>query len=241
MLGYALNSSGEVVGVAAGEYYRLLTAAFLHGGVLHIAFNMWVLFALGPQLEQVLGPGAILDPLPVVGAGRLGGVVPVQRVERPLGGASGAIFGLMGATLVVGKRCAHDVTNVVRSDRHQRRDRVRGAQHRLAGPPRGARSPVQRWPRCSPTSHRRDGPSPDRPWSVRLSREKPGDPGLAAGGSDRTDRAGAGHRGRRPHRFPHRSGDGLNPARGRGMAPPGPGGNRGTARRLIHNGDKGCG
>ncbi|MFM7210704.1 MAG: rhomboid family intramembrane serine protease, partial [Actinomycetota bacterium] len=38
-----------------GEWYRLLTAAFLHGSFLHIAFNMYVLFALGPTLERVLG------------------------------------------------------------------------------------------------------------------------------------------------------------------------------------------
>ncbi|MEK9736919.1 MAG: rhomboid family intramembrane serine protease [Candidatus Nanopelagicales bacterium] len=41
--------------VLYGEWWRLLTAAFLHGGLLHVAFNMYVLFALGPTLERVLG------------------------------------------------------------------------------------------------------------------------------------------------------------------------------------------
>ena len=46
------------VGVAVGgEWWRLGTAAFLHGSVLHIAFNMYVLFALGPTLERILGHG----------------------------------------------------------------------------------------------------------------------------------------------------------------------------------------
>ena len=43
-----------------GQWYHLLTAAFLHGGILHIAFNMYVLFALGPTLERILGHGRFL-------------------------------------------------------------------------------------------------------------------------------------------------------------------------------------
>lgn len=42
------------------EWWRLLTGAFLHGSFLHIAFNMYVLFALGPTLERVLGHGRYL-------------------------------------------------------------------------------------------------------------------------------------------------------------------------------------
>ena len=52
-----------VAGVAIfewGEYYRLVTAMFLHGGIVHIAFNMYVLFALGPTLERILGHGRYL-------------------------------------------------------------------------------------------------------------------------------------------------------------------------------------
>ena len=44
------------VGIVTGDqWYRLLTSAFLHGSFLHIAFNMYVLFALGPTLERILG------------------------------------------------------------------------------------------------------------------------------------------------------------------------------------------
>jgi membrane associated rhomboid family serine protease len=112
LLGYALGSQGEVVGVGAGEYYRLISAAFLHGGLLHIMFNMWVLFALGPQLEQLLGRARflILYLLSALGGSVVSYVFSAPNV--PSVGASGAIFGLMGATLVVGRRLRADVTNV---------------------------------------------------------------------------------------------------------------------------------
>ena len=49
------------VGIAiGGEWYRLITSAFLHGSFLHIAFNMYVLFALGPTLERILGHGRFI-------------------------------------------------------------------------------------------------------------------------------------------------------------------------------------
>ena len=65
MLGQLKTQFGVVIpgyGVADGEWYRLITAAFLHVplsqgtfGITHILFNMWALWVLGPQLEQVLG------------------------------------------------------------------------------------------------------------------------------------------------------------------------------------------
>lgn len=95
-----------------GEWWRLLTAAFLHAGLLHIGFNMFVLYLLGPPLEQVLGSSRFLI-LYLVSA--LGGSVasyassPANTVSV---GASGAIFGLMAAFLVVGKRFRRDVSQV---------------------------------------------------------------------------------------------------------------------------------
>ena len=96
-----------------GEWYRLLTAAFLHGGILHIAFNMYVLFALGPTLERVLGHVRFLT-LYLVAA--LGGSVASYVFSDPRTvsvGASGAIFGLMGALIVAGRRLRWDITQVV--------------------------------------------------------------------------------------------------------------------------------
>lgn len=96
-----------------GEWYRLLTAAFLHGSILHIAFNMYVLFALGPTLERALGHARFLI-LYLVAA--LGGSVASYTFSDPRTvsvGASGAIFGLMGALIVAGRRLRWDITQVL--------------------------------------------------------------------------------------------------------------------------------
>lgn len=95
--------------VAAGEYYRLITSAFIHFGIAHILFNMWALYVLGPPLEQHLGRlrfGALY------GLSALGGSTLVYLVA-PIGsataGASGAVFGLFGATFVVARRLNLDI------------------------------------------------------------------------------------------------------------------------------------
>lgn len=96
-----------------GEWWRLLTAAFLHGSWLHIAFNMYVLFVLGPTLERVLGH-VRFTVLYVVAA--LGGSVASYAFSDPRTvsvGASGAIFGLMGALIVAGRRMRWDITQVL--------------------------------------------------------------------------------------------------------------------------------
>ena len=96
-----------------GEYYRLFTAMFLHGSLIHIGFNMYVLYVFGPQLENVLGHVrfAILYLL----AG-LGGSIASFWFSDPYVlsvGASGAIFGLMGAYAVVGKRLGMDTRQAI--------------------------------------------------------------------------------------------------------------------------------
>ncbi len=101
------------LGIAVyGEWWRLVTAAFLHAGFLHIGFNMYVLYLLGPILERVLGSARFLI-LYLVAA--LGGSVASYAVSDPNSvsvGASGAIFGLMAALLVVGKRFRRDVSQI---------------------------------------------------------------------------------------------------------------------------------
>jgi membrane associated rhomboid family serine protease len=101
-------------GVALGnEYYRLFTAMFLHASLLHIGFNMLVLWMLGPQLEQVLGHVRFTVLYLVAG---LGGSVASFWFSAPnvVGiGASGAIFGLMGAYVVVGKALRADISQVL--------------------------------------------------------------------------------------------------------------------------------
>ena len=114
-VGQVANSWGMwPVGVALGdEYYRLFTATFLHENILHIGFNMLVLWMLGPQLEQVLGHVRYSVLYVVAG---LGGSVASFWFSDPsiVGiGASGAIFGLMGAYVVVGRALRADISQVL--------------------------------------------------------------------------------------------------------------------------------
>jgi membrane associated rhomboid family serine protease len=80
--------------------YRLLTSAFLHDGLLHIAFNMWFLFAVGPALEQAIGK---VNFLAVYFASLLAGSFGALLFQplSPTVGASGALFGLLGALIVI--------------------------------------------------------------------------------------------------------------------------------------------
>jgi membrane associated rhomboid family serine protease len=82
------------------EYYRLLTSGFLHDGLLHILFNMVFLFFVGPALEQAIGRVNFLAIyLASLLAGSFGALV--FSPEIPTVGASGALFGLLGALVVV--------------------------------------------------------------------------------------------------------------------------------------------
>ena len=95
--------------VAGGEYYRLVTSAFLHYGLLHILFNMYALYILGPPLEEHLGRWRFAT---LYGLSALGGSVVVYLFSAPTaatGGASGAIFGLFGATFVASRKLNLDV------------------------------------------------------------------------------------------------------------------------------------
>lgn len=96
-----------------GAWWLLLTSAFLHGSFLHIAFNMYVLFALGPVLERVLGHGRYVTLYLIAALG--GGVASFwfSSVNAVSVGASGAIFGLMGALVVAGRRLRYDIRQVL--------------------------------------------------------------------------------------------------------------------------------
>lgn len=90
-----------VPGIADGSYWELLSSMFLHVEIWHIAVNMLSLWILGPQLESVLGRVRFLALYLVSGlAGSTLGYW--AQDEHTLGlGASGAIFGLLGALLVI--------------------------------------------------------------------------------------------------------------------------------------------
>lgn len=85
--------------VADGELYRLVTYGFLHDGLMHIGFNMYLLYILGQMLEPQLG---IPRYLTIYGTALLGGAFGALLFSpnSPTVGASGAIFGLLGAAAV---------------------------------------------------------------------------------------------------------------------------------------------
>ena len=89
-----------------GEWWRIFTAMFLHANVTHILFNMWALFLFGPALERRFGSMSFISLYVAAGIG--GGALyhVVGRIE-PAVGASGAIFGLMGALIAATYRQRH--------------------------------------------------------------------------------------------------------------------------------------
>jgi len=102
------------VGVAAnGEWWRLLTSAFLHGSILHLVFNMYVLFAFGPTLERILGHWRFVVLFLISALGGSVASYVFSDVRTVSVGASGAIFGLMGALVIAGRRLRFDITQVL--------------------------------------------------------------------------------------------------------------------------------
>ncbi len=86
--------------VAAGQWYRLFTAMFLHGSIWHLALNMYVLWIYGPHVEQALGK--VCYALAYVLAGLSASALSYALGPCEVGsvGASGAIFGIVGVLLV---------------------------------------------------------------------------------------------------------------------------------------------
>ncbi len=99
--------------VADGQLYRLVTAAFLHYGATHLLLNMWALYVVGPPLEMWMGRLRFGALYALSGLGGSVLVYLLSPLNTATAGASGAIFGLFGATFVVGKRLALDVRWVV--------------------------------------------------------------------------------------------------------------------------------
>ena len=96
-----------------GEYYRLFTGMFLHAGVLHILFNMYALYIIGMQLEGFLGRWKFLIVYLLSGLG--GSMLSIFFDNGFSVGASGAIFGLMGALLYFGYHYRVYLDSVVKS------------------------------------------------------------------------------------------------------------------------------
>lgn len=98
---FAQYPTGEFLGVAEGEWWRVVTHGFMHAGLVHLAFNMFALYNVGGTLERMIGRGRFLATYFVsMGGGTLLALL-TTGTNRPTVGASGAIFGLFGAFLLV--------------------------------------------------------------------------------------------------------------------------------------------
>jgi membrane associated rhomboid family serine protease len=96
----ALFVGNQFIGLAAGEWWRLVTAGFLHAGIIHIGFNMLLLWWFGAELERGLGRLRFLAVYFVsLLAGSAGAILLDPQVATV--GASGAVFGLFGAAFVL--------------------------------------------------------------------------------------------------------------------------------------------
>ena len=100
--------------IRAGDYYRLFTGIFLHGGILHLICNCYSLYVIGSQIENFLGK--VKYGIVYLFSGIIGALFSISfSGNTPSIGASGAIFGLMGALLYFGYYYRVYLGNVVKS------------------------------------------------------------------------------------------------------------------------------
>lgn len=102
----AQGADGGLVGVATGQYWRLMTAVFLHAGLIHIAFNAYALWIFGSIVEQELGRMRFLSIFLVTGF--FASAASYAFGPNAVGvGASGAVFGIFGAFVTYNYRRRH--------------------------------------------------------------------------------------------------------------------------------------
>jgi len=95
-----------------GEWYRLFTVALVHAGIMHLGFNMYALMVLGNPLEAAFGKNKVLIIFFVsLLTGSLTSALFAPFYGQSVG-ASGAIFGLFGALVIVGKRIGADTRSI---------------------------------------------------------------------------------------------------------------------------------
>ncbi len=115
--GYAIVEAGIETGAAIRvyhQYYRLITAGFLHGGWLHILMNCWVLWDLGAQVEELYGaPRMTVFYFLSTVAGFL--TCAYWNPQAPTLGASAGLFGLIGAMIALGVRTRNSMGQAIRA------------------------------------------------------------------------------------------------------------------------------
>ena len=98
--------------VAMGQWWLLITAGFLHGSIIHLLFNAYILWVIGSQLENIVGSFKFTI---IYFFSLIGGSL-ASYLFSPFGsysvGASGAIFGIMGAMLIVGRKHNLDISQI---------------------------------------------------------------------------------------------------------------------------------
>ncbi|WP_228976166.1 rhomboid family intramembrane serine protease [Streptomyces sp. DH12] len=104
---------GRVIGVADGEWWRMVTSVFLHQEVWHIGFNMLGLWVLGGPLEAAFGRVRYLALYLLSGLAGSALTYVLAAPNQGSLGASGAVFGLMGATFVMVRRLRYDLRPVL--------------------------------------------------------------------------------------------------------------------------------
>ncbi|MEG0021553.1 MAG: rhomboid family intramembrane serine protease [Bacilli bacterium] len=100
--------------VVNGEFYRLITAAFIHVNLLHFLFNNYALYIIGPQVENFFGKTRYI--IIYLGSAILGNMLSLCfNADTPSIGASGAIFGILGALLYFGYHYRVYLDGVIKS------------------------------------------------------------------------------------------------------------------------------
>lgn len=116
---FLLGSSGALPVVGYGRWWTLLSASWLHGGALHILFNMMWVRQLAPATAELYGPGRLVVIYTLAGvagfalstAAGMGFALPLVRAGASTVGASAAIFGLLGALVCYGQRTGSHVVH----------------------------------------------------------------------------------------------------------------------------------
>jgi rhomboid protease GluP len=111
LIRFGAKTRDEILG---GEWWRFVTPVFLHGSLIHIGFNSWVLFDLGPAVEGLYGPQKFLVLYITTGAASFVASF-LWNPNVPSVGASGAIFGLIGAMIAYGYRNRRGAGDAVRN------------------------------------------------------------------------------------------------------------------------------
>ena len=96
-----------------GEWWRLITAGFLHGGVFHILMNSWVLFDLGAQVEEIFGSRRMI--VIYISSSIIGFIASGIYSRHQSVGASAGIFGLIGAMIALGVQSQSTMGDAIKS------------------------------------------------------------------------------------------------------------------------------